>query len=319
MEQARYWKWAKRKNNGLSSSNHDHHLQVPISNDDSWEEQAFAEDAAGPLGGCIWPPRSYSCSFCRREFRSAQALGGHMNVHRRDRAILKQSPNDETARHNHLHHHQDHDHSLQNSANNPFSSSLGSFQFSSHQVCAQVYNPKSPIATSSPSSVSRVSAQLPCKKNCAEQTLIPPSSSSASSPQSWSVMGINRYYNKRSAERDHIKGDKISRKVESSSCREKGDHHVANSDLNLSVSLNLVVRCEHTSTSDDGDEAIVSSKRRRTDDVPSSIPFFLKSGSVDKVHHVQSAEGFEISSSSIEDLDLELRLGDRPKVIKVNK
>ncbi|XP_022934167.1 probable transcriptional regulator RABBIT EARS [Cucurbita moschata] len=64
----------------------------------SWEEQAFAEDAAGGLGGCVWPPRSYSCSFCRREFRSAQALGGHMNVHRRDRARLKQSPN--TPNHN---------------------------------------------------------------------------------------------------------------------------------------------------------------------------------------------------------------------------
>lgn len=58
---------------------------------ESWEEQAFAEDSSGLLGGCVWPPRSYSCSFCRREFRSAQALGGHMNVHRRDRATLKQS------------------------------------------------------------------------------------------------------------------------------------------------------------------------------------------------------------------------------------
>ncbi|CAN1142514.1 Zinc finger protein 10 [Linum perenne] len=66
--------------------------------DSSWEEQAFAEDAAGPLGGCIWPPRSYSCTFCRREFRSAQALGGHMNVHRRDRARLKQSPISPTKR-----------------------------------------------------------------------------------------------------------------------------------------------------------------------------------------------------------------------------
>uniref|UniRef100_A0ACD6APW9 Uncharacterized protein n=1 Tax=Avena sativa TaxID=4498 RepID=A0ACD6APW9_AVESA len=58
---------------------------------ESWEERAFAEDSAGNLGGCIWPPRSYSCSFCGREFRSAQALGGHMNVHRRDRARLKLS------------------------------------------------------------------------------------------------------------------------------------------------------------------------------------------------------------------------------------
>ncbi|XP_031110859.1 transcriptional regulator SUPERMAN-like [Ipomoea triloba] len=44
------------------------------------------------LAGFSWPPRSYTCSFCRRDFRSAQALGGHMNVHRRDRARLRQSP-----------------------------------------------------------------------------------------------------------------------------------------------------------------------------------------------------------------------------------
>ncbi|XP_009625207.1 uncharacterized protein LOC107832714 [Nicotiana tabacum] len=37
----------------------------------------------------IWPERDYKCSFCKREFRSAQALGGHMNVHRRDRAKLR--------------------------------------------------------------------------------------------------------------------------------------------------------------------------------------------------------------------------------------
>ncbi|CAH8261511.1 unnamed protein product [Arabidopsis lyrata] len=41
------------------------------------------------LLGFSWPPRSYTCSFCKREFRSAQALGGHMNVHRRDRARLR--------------------------------------------------------------------------------------------------------------------------------------------------------------------------------------------------------------------------------------
>ncbi|XP_074574608.1 transcriptional regulator SUPERMAN-like [Curcuma longa] len=42
--------------------------------------------------GCFpWPPRSYSCSFCKREFKSAQALGGHMNVHRRDKARLRVS------------------------------------------------------------------------------------------------------------------------------------------------------------------------------------------------------------------------------------
>ncbi|XP_024371225.1 transcriptional regulator TAC1 [Physcomitrium patens] len=37
-----------------------------------------------------WPPRSYMCNFCRREFRTAQGLGGHMNVHRRERAQANQ-------------------------------------------------------------------------------------------------------------------------------------------------------------------------------------------------------------------------------------
>lgn len=58
--------------------------------DESWEERAFTEDTAS-LIGVTWPPRSYSCDFCKRDFRSAQALGGHMNVHRRDRARLRQS------------------------------------------------------------------------------------------------------------------------------------------------------------------------------------------------------------------------------------
>ncbi|WCJ19666.1 C2H2 and C2HC zinc fingers superfamily protein [Euphorbia peplus] len=87
MEQAQYWRWMKRREILKSDFR-----VCRNSINDSWEEKAFAEDhASGNLGGgCIWPPRSYSCSFCKREFRSAQALGGHMNVHRRDRARLKQ-------------------------------------------------------------------------------------------------------------------------------------------------------------------------------------------------------------------------------------
>ncbi|CAL5018300.1 unnamed protein product [Urochloa decumbens] len=54
---------------------------------------------AAAAGSCFpWPAQrplpssssSYTCGYCRREFRSAQALGGHMNVHRRDRARLRQ-------------------------------------------------------------------------------------------------------------------------------------------------------------------------------------------------------------------------------------
>ncbi|CAL5187738.1 unnamed protein product [Lathyrus oleraceus] len=58
--------------------------------EDSWEVRAFAEDTRNMMN-TTWPPRFYTCTFCRREFRSAQALGGHMNVHRRDRARLHQN------------------------------------------------------------------------------------------------------------------------------------------------------------------------------------------------------------------------------------
>ncbi|XP_072967989.1 uncharacterized protein [Typha angustifolia] len=33
----------------------------------------------------------YNCTFCKRGFSSAQALGGHMNIHRKDRAKTKPS------------------------------------------------------------------------------------------------------------------------------------------------------------------------------------------------------------------------------------
>ncbi|XP_010530023.1 PREDICTED: uncharacterized protein LOC104806701 isoform X2 [Tarenaya hassleriana] len=60
--------------------------------DESWEVKAFEQDMKGNMAGTTWPPRSYTCNFCRREFRSAQALGGHMNVHRRDRAARAPTP-----------------------------------------------------------------------------------------------------------------------------------------------------------------------------------------------------------------------------------
>ncbi|XP_077223419.1 transcriptional regulator TAC1-like [Tasmannia lanceolata] len=33
--------------------------------------------------------RFYECTFCKRGFSTAQALGGHMNIHRRDRARIR--------------------------------------------------------------------------------------------------------------------------------------------------------------------------------------------------------------------------------------
>lgn len=34
--------------------------------------------------------RSYECTFCKRGFTNAQALGGHMNIHRKEKAKAKQ-------------------------------------------------------------------------------------------------------------------------------------------------------------------------------------------------------------------------------------
>ncbi|TMW96788.1 hypothetical protein EJD97_006774 [Solanum chilense] len=80
--------------------------QATQDDDDSWEVRAFEEDTGNAMG-TTWPPRSYTCTFCRREFRSAQALGGHMNVHRRDRARLHQAPPQYASNsiHNHNHNH----------------------------------------------------------------------------------------------------------------------------------------------------------------------------------------------------------------------
>ncbi|XVF38393.1 hypothetical protein REPUB_Repub20aG0097600 [Reevesia pubescens] len=74
-----------------SNTNNNNNLNDDKLKDSSWSStnQGFGEDY---LAEFSWPPRSYTCSFCKREFRSAQALGGHMNVHRRDRARLRQSP-----------------------------------------------------------------------------------------------------------------------------------------------------------------------------------------------------------------------------------
>ncbi|GKU85805.1 hypothetical protein SLEP1_g427 [Rubroshorea leprosula] len=47
----------------------------------------------GVKGGDMVPAamkRSYECTFCKRGFTNAQALGGHMNIHRKDRAKAKQ-------------------------------------------------------------------------------------------------------------------------------------------------------------------------------------------------------------------------------------
>ncbi|KAM7488292.1 hypothetical protein LguiB_025776 [Lonicera macranthoides] len=43
-----------------------------------------------PSGDSSGMGRSYECTFCKRGFTNAQALGGHMNIHRKEKAKAKQ-------------------------------------------------------------------------------------------------------------------------------------------------------------------------------------------------------------------------------------
>ena len=62
--------------------------------------------SSGDVRGKSWDSNnfmSYTCNFCNRQFRSAQALGGHMNVHRKDRARLRLLPSSFSDCHHNLH------------------------------------------------------------------------------------------------------------------------------------------------------------------------------------------------------------------------
>ncbi|CAN6204420.1 unnamed protein product [Urochloa humidicola] len=54
----------------------------------------YCSDTSAAAASSCPPPQirssssSHTCGYCKREFRSAQGLGGHMNVHRMDRARL---------------------------------------------------------------------------------------------------------------------------------------------------------------------------------------------------------------------------------------
>lgn len=49
------------------------------------------QQQSGSGGSQLATIRSYECTFCKRGFSNAQALGGHMNIHRKDKAKLRQA------------------------------------------------------------------------------------------------------------------------------------------------------------------------------------------------------------------------------------
>ncbi|GLT99445.1 hypothetical protein SLE2022_168830 [Rubroshorea leprosula] len=60
---------------------------------DSKKEMRFSDANSSKDGDLVVAvaKRSYECTFCKRGFTNSQALGGHMNIHRKDRAKAKQS------------------------------------------------------------------------------------------------------------------------------------------------------------------------------------------------------------------------------------
>ncbi|RWW41136.1 hypothetical protein BHE74_00053393 [Ensete ventricosum] len=250
MEQARCWMWARAN---YSSRPHlsaqIHRLIVGSSYNQSWEEKAFAEDAAGHLGGCVWPPRSYSCSFCRREFGSAQALGGHMNVHRRDRARLRQcsSIGGEAGE-------KDQQHS------NPCVMVAMATEFYPPQVNP---NPNSGVPASP------VSPRVPAaatKSNWTEDAVFSPSFSSSRAGSMEDSTPLHLVVDPQLKLGDESLGSKEACDGEEQNCR----------------------------------------KRRRTE---TTLIFFRKSFSCDQ----QRLQPEALNHGTVEELDLELRLGDAPK------
>ncbi|KAF3788198.1 putative transcriptional regulator RABBIT EARS [Nymphaea thermarum] len=286
MEGTRYWTWSRR-NFGVSRDQ-----SAASFHGSSWEEQAFAEDCSGLLGGCIWPPRSYSCTFCRREFRSAQALGGHMNVHRRDRARLRRSP------------------SLQNEGSHNPCGFLDLHQYQP-EVCSLVYPNPNPNPNPNPSVVPSPKASAPTTSCCnesndnfCEQTLtlscqkpsLFPSSTKASNPFTVQIVSVP---------------------VDAKS---KGDFNCdAPRQEDKNGSSDSFSRCRKLDLEalDSDDEGAVSRKKARTS-TTSTLPLFIRQSTVSSEaligQHCLQTEVLGRTQSIIEELDLELRLGQRPKV-----
>ena len=68
--------------------NQDKNLEEALSMVSKSDQDDDHHQSAGESGSSS--ARSYECTFCKRGFSNAQALGGHMNIHRKDKAKLKQ-------------------------------------------------------------------------------------------------------------------------------------------------------------------------------------------------------------------------------------
>ncbi|KAD4584587.1 hypothetical protein E3N88_22188 [Mikania micrantha] len=62
---------------------------IPESSDEA--TTTVEENSTDQTGGAGSGSRSYECNFCKRGFTNAQALGGHMNIHRKHKPNHKES------------------------------------------------------------------------------------------------------------------------------------------------------------------------------------------------------------------------------------
>ncbi|KAJ8747345.1 hypothetical protein K2173_012925 [Erythroxylum novogranatense] len=274
IEQAQeYFTWMERKQIfALCSQN-------------SWEEKAFAQDASGLPGGCIGAPRCYPCTFCQREFKSAQALGGHMNIHRRDRARLKQSVSPQG----------DNVFQRQNQGQGPVNKSMESRNKLPSEFSSSDYElgPKSGsgLFVSSSVSSSRVSGlsfrQNPSEYGCQEHR--------RKSSKTCNLLGSVKLLNipdSRNEQYLRIKQDR------------HGHDHSEENGLRTGMKP---VSTQNPPSASCSDEAI-STKRPRV----SALSLSIKPCSNDM--HALQAEVIRPNSNSMEDIDLELRIGEPPRV-----
>uniref|UniRef100_A0A6N2LR25 C2H2-type domain-containing protein n=1 Tax=Salix viminalis TaxID=40686 RepID=A0A6N2LR25_SALVM len=303
MEQAQYWLWMKRKQ--LLKSQLEAATDSKLNG--SWEEKAFAEDASGNLGGCIWPARYYTCSFCKREFRSAQALGGHMNVHRRDRARLKQSlilsPRKDVFQH------QNHIQSSLKSPGSHFPSDVCNLE--NYDLDPKLISVSGAINyNASTLSSSRFSA-FSTHEKFSDHALVSPFSSYFEKEQH---KGCPYVHNNLSGSDHSLANDSESKpgaeknqgKVDSTS---SGHDNFIASDLFMGLSSAINSQISLSSPGSCVNYEASSCREPKTN--VSVLSLLIKPLSNDG--YIQS-EAIGPNSSSKEDIDLELRLGEPPKV-----
>ncbi|XP_048140282.1 zinc finger protein 10-like [Rhodamnia argentea] len=272
-------------------------VMAPVGSD-SWEEKAFAEDF-----GCVWPPRSYSCSFCNREFRSAQALGGHMNVHRRDRARLKQSA---------LRNQSDEIPSQNSNAGLPCT--LLPYQLQSDVSCLDQENdlnskPSNYFTQSLSSRVLRLSSSD--KKLTRTEELAYSPYYSVFVKEGRKPFGNGSLLNPATV-KVRCSSDKNWLEVQKSL---RGDKHEcldgSSSVTDLSVGLSSNLGRRPPATGSCSDEAINIKRPKTTESSWLTVPDPCSSTGG---YTLKSDVQIGLKISSMEELDLELRLGDPPKV-----